>query len=258
VLALDCSPGRYPAERGLDHLSQHLKWSPNILTPAYEFIDQYLPRPFIAIHFRHAFAQAGCGFSVGQCNDYELPAGSAGSAAGLDESRVCTPDVDEMRSHLQKVMTAFSKGEGEGEGEGIRSLFIASDRQFGNDVMSMFREVVSPNVAWLPTGLNEVEGGATPGGGGSPQIDLAILTLADHSVLHCPSSFSNVAKRLRDYPNEYYATATSTTSSGSGSSSSSDEPPPQVYSSTSFWGVDSSLPGGGGGGGGGGGDQKEL
>jgi hypothetical protein len=31
------------------------------------------------------------------------------------------------------------------------------------------------------------------GSGGSPQIDLAILTLADHTVLHCPSSFSNVS-----------------------------------------------------------------
>lgn len=49
----------------------------------------------------------------------------------------------------------------------------------------------------LDNGLNEVDGKSPPGGAGSPQIDLAIISLADHAVLHCPSSFSNVAKRLR-------------------------------------------------------------
>ena len=61
--------------------------------------------------------------------------------------------------------------------------------------------------------------------GGSPQLDLAILTLADHAILHCPSSFSNVAKRLRGYPSEYDG---------------------QVYRSTSFWGVEASVPAAGG------------
>ena len=94
--------------------------------------------------------------------------------------------------------------------------------------MEMFKSVVSPRVAYLSTGLNEVEGGATPGTGGSPEIDLAVLTLADHAVLHCPSSFSNVAKRLRDYPHAY--------------SRSVDEEQTALHSSTSFWGVDGSLP----------------
>lgn len=100
---------------------------------------------------------------------------------------------------------------------------------FDNAVMKMFNSVVSQRVAYLSTGLNEVEGGATPGTGGSPQIDLAVLTLADHAVLHCPSSFSNVAKRLRDYPHAY-----------SRSADGGDHT--ALYSSTSFWGVDGSLP----------------
>eukprot|EP01043_Picozoa_sp_COSAG02_P111093 COSAG02_NODE_47241_length_342_cov_1.329218_1_plen_85_part_10 len=53
VLALDCSPGRYPAARTLDPLSQYLKWSATITSPAFDFIDANLPRPFIALHFRH-------------------------------------------------------------------------------------------------------------------------------------------------------------------------------------------------------------
>ena len=99
--------------------------------------------------------------------------------------------------------------------------------------MEMFKSVVSHRVAYLSAGLNEVEGGATPGTGGSPQIDLAVLTLADHAVLHCPSSFSNVAKRLRDYPHAYSSRSVD---------AGEHEDQPVLYSSTSFWGVDGSLP----------------
>ena len=216
VLCLDCAPGRYPADRALDPLSQYLQWSDTITAPAYEFIEKNLPRPFIALHFRHAFAQAGCGFSVGQCTDF---------GDKLDESRVCTPGVEDMRWHLQGVMDSF--GPPTSFGPVVKALFVASDRAFGEDVMAMFHSMVGKQVVFLPTGLNEVEGGSVPGSGGSPQIDLAVLTLADHAVLHCPSSFSNVAKRLRDHPNTYT------------SPSGVEEGP---FSSTSFWGVDSSLP----------------
>ena len=106
------------------------------------------------------------------------------------------------------------------------------DSSFDDTVMRMFRSVVSDRVAHLSTGLNEVDGGATPGTGGSPQIDLAVLTLADHAVLHCPSSFSNVAKRLRQFPSAY--------SRDVGIGSELEET--TLYSSTSFWGVDGSIP----------------
>ena len=98
--------------------------------------------------------------------------------------------------------------------------------------MKMFKSVVSQRVAYLSTGMNEIEGGAKPGTGGSPQIDLAILTLSDHAVLHCPSSFSNVAKRLREYPSAFSLGA------------DDGEKPTETarYSSTSFWGVDGSIP----------------
>lgn len=114
VLALDCSPGRYPAPRSLDHLSQYLKWSTTITSPAFDFIDANLPRPFIALHFRHAFASAGCGFSVGQCHDF---------GESLEDNRVCTPSVEEMRNHLTQIMSVF-----ESRGRPVQSLFVASDR----------------------------------------------------------------------------------------------------------------------------------
>ena len=44
-------------------------------------------------------------------------------------------------------------------------------------------------------------------------------------IFTCPSSFSNVAKRLRGFPSEYDG---------------------KVYRSTSFWGVEASVPAAGG------------
>ena len=145
VLCLDCAPGRYPADRALDPLSEYLQWSDTITAPAYAFIEENLPRPFIALHFRHAFAQAGCGFSVGQCTDFEEK---------LDEARVCTPGVEEMRRHLQGVMDSF--------GPPVKALFVASDRKFDEEVMNMFHSLVGEQVVFLPSGLNEVEGGSVP------------------------------------------------------------------------------------------------
>jgi hypothetical protein len=69
------------------------------------------------------------------------------------------------------------------------------------------------------------------GGGGSPQIDLALLTLADHTILHCPSSFSNIAKRLRAFPHAY-----------ADPEGGDDAGPPVTRTSTSFWGIEDSLP----------------
>ena len=148
VLCLDCSPGRYPAERGLDPLAQYLKWSPTITNPAQDFIDKNLRRPFVALHFRHAFASAGCGFSIRQCHDY---------GEELKDEQVCTPGVEEMRRHLQGVVAGMG---------GAESLFYASDKAFKPEVAAMFEEVVGAGrVKHLPTGLNEVEGHATPGQG---------------------------------------------------------------------------------------------
>ena len=141
VLALDCSPGRYPAARALDPLSQYLKWSTTITSPAFDFIDANLPRPFIALHFRHAFATAGCGFSVGQCSDI--------GDSPLDENRVCTPNIDEMRRHLTQIMDVF-----ENRGRPVQSLFIASDRCVCSCVVFSWTSA-SIRLRWLVIGTRD-------------------------------------------------------------------------------------------------------
>ena len=208
VLAMDCSPGRYPAPNHLDSLSQHFKWSEAIEKEAFSFINEKLPRPFIGIHFRTAFAQAGCGFSLhAQCGEWETDENPL-------SQEVCTPSLTSIESHLKAVIASM----------GAASIFVASDAPLAAEWHAMFSKYAP--VLSLEHGLNENDGRLIPGGGGSPQIDLAILTLADHAILHCPSSFSNIAKRLRNFPNTYRATGAADA----------------VYSSTSFWGIEKSLP----------------
>ena len=209
VLAMDCSPGKYPAPITLDPLSRYLKWSDIVLEPAISFIKDNLERPFVAMHFRHAFAKASCGFSAqSQCGHFAGPDDPLG-----DE--VCVPSIDDMEEHLSAVMHAI----------GAKSIFIASDKPISQEMAAMFRKYAP--FAALPTGQNENNGHIVPGRAGSPQHDLAILTLADHAILHCPSSFSNIAKRLRMYPHAYPM-------------KQGDDPAP--YISTSYWGIPKSIP----------------
>ena len=52
VLALDCSPGKYPAPAKLDPLTRLLRWAPSIDEEAEAFIAKHLRRPFVAMHVR--------------------------------------------------------------------------------------------------------------------------------------------------------------------------------------------------------------
>lgn len=54
VVALDCSPGKYPAPPKLDALAVPLRWSANIEALAEDFIAKHLPRPFVAVPPDHS------------------------------------------------------------------------------------------------------------------------------------------------------------------------------------------------------------
>ena len=58
VLALDCSPGKYPAPAKLDPLTRLLRWAPSIDEEAEAFIAKHLRRPFVAMHVRQVTQRA--------------------------------------------------------------------------------------------------------------------------------------------------------------------------------------------------------
>jgi hypothetical protein len=132
VLAMDCSPGKYPAPNDLDQLSSYFKWSKPVLRDSFAFIGSSLRRPFVAVHFRTAFAQASCGFSVRcgavasflaaglteiylrnvcSCQEILRRNGAARAQCGEWESperplsdEVCTPGIASMEAHLRAAV----------------------------------------------------------------------------------------------------------------------------------------------------------
>ena len=112
-----------------------------------------------------------------------FPGGTGGPKSQLPPS-ICTPSLKEMEAHLAAAVESI----------GAASVFVASDRALSKDMARVFSKY---GYTHLETGMNEVDGKSPPGGAGSPQIDLAILSMADHAVLHCPSSFS--VRRLQQF-----------------------------------------------------------
>ena len=84
-----------------------------------------------------------------------------------------------LEEHVAAVMNAT----------GAASLFVASDHPLAGALRFLRDE----------HGAVTLQGGLTDSNSGylRPQVDLAILTMADHMVGHCPSSFSHIAARMR-------------------------------------------------------------
>ena len=182
VVALDCAPGKYPAPPKLDKHAALLNWSLPIRREAEAFVSKHLRRPFVAIHIRQAFfpsctRDGGMVHSSSQCSGWlEAERGAVPSPFPIE---ICKPSSTMMEEHVAAVMNAT----------GAASLFVASDHPLAGALRFLRDE----------HGAVTLQGGLTDSNSGylRPQVDLAILTMADHMVGHCPSSFSHIAARMR-------------------------------------------------------------
>ena len=94
--------------------------------------------------------------------------------------RMCSPAVEDMRQMLQNAMQVV----------GTENLYLASDvtlKKMKTGIGEMFAEL----------GAKSQPGGLGRSGLFRPQVDLAALSGASLMIGHCPSSFTNVATRLR-------------------------------------------------------------
>ena len=185
VVALDCAPGKYPAPPRLDKWAAALNWSLPIQREAEAFIADELERPYIAVHIRQAFFDACDGrpmtHSSGQCRPWLEAEGHVFSEATPKfPNDICHPSPEIMREQLEALVNAT----------GAKSLFVASDNPIGTQDLRFLREELGAKT--LRGGLRDSASGYL-----RPQVDLAILTAADHFIAHCPSSFSHIAARMR-------------------------------------------------------------
>ena len=238
VVALDCSPGRYPAEAKHDQIAKHLFWADPIRKEAEAFIKEHLPRPFVAVHIRQAFLEScdrGLVHSTVQCAPW-VTVGSEIVPTPSSEEGEQGAEVLVQRAASYPIETCSGGGAGQMELhliEVIKSLggTMVTDETGAAIVpprwegVSVFVASDHPLVGSGPTGMSwltehfdakSIEGGLSDMETGylRPQVDLAIMDMANHMVGHCPSSFSHVSARMRLARGE----------------------------SVSYWGVPSSLP----------------
>ena len=183
-MALECLPGRYPAPRELDGLAQYFTWSGTVKERADAVLAEIFGdanAKYVAVQWRNEFAEMSrpCGgFSAVQC-EVLLDAQRA-KEPDFNSQRMCSPGTDQMREMLLAAMKTA----------GTSNLFLASDVTLGKmkgglgDMFAEFGAKIQP-------------GGLGRGGLFRPQVDLAVLSGATLMIGHCPSSFTNVATRLR-------------------------------------------------------------
>lgn len=180
VLAFMGAPGSFPVQEENLPLQAYLTWSDSVLSRAKHFVRYTLlasgAAPFVGIHLRNgvdwerACEHLGTSpllFSAPQCVGYS-------GQKGVLSPEACLPSLPTILQQLKRVVRAVK----------AKAVFVASD----NDHMI---DAINEALAPIKVTAHKREPS-------EPQVDLAILGLANHFVGNCVSSFSAFAKRHRD------------------------------------------------------------
>uniref|UniRef100_A0A914QAA1 GDP-fucose protein O-fucosyltransferase 1 n=1 Tax=Panagrolaimus davidi TaxID=227884 RepID=A0A914QAA1_9BILA len=180
VLSFVSAPAPFPIRAEDRHLQKYLKWKPRIMNKAIKFVKENLPRPFVGVHLRnnldwenvckalhegHKMPQL---FASPQCLGYH-------NELGILTPQICEPPPELILQEIEDIVGAI----------GGKSVFVASDRD--HMITDINDKLIKRGVKAFKYDSDE------------PYIDLAILTLSDHFIGNCVSTFTSFVSRAREF-----------------------------------------------------------
>ncbi|EDQ88705.1 uncharacterized protein MONBRDRAFT_25935 [Monosiga brevicollis MX1] len=183
VIAMRGAPATFPEKPEHRALARFVEWRSDRLAMAQAFIDQHLPRPYLAVHIRAGTDwKRACEHANGvpyymsspQCDHLLNPR--------TVTKELCYPDPDQVLADIERLCAQH----------GLRAVYIGSDNP-------RFVEQLQSRWAWPDTPLVVRSHG--------PMEDMVLFTQADVFLGNCVSSFSAFAVRyrtVRDLPSAFF------------------------------------------------------
>jgi peptide-O-fucosyltransferase len=191
VLAFAGAPAPFPIRAEDRHLQKYLKWRPRINNKAIKFVKENLPRPFVGIHLRnnmdwdnvckalhegHKLQQL---FASPQCLGYN-------NELGTLTPQICQPSPELILQNIDEIVGSI----------GARAVFVASDRD--HMITDINDKLAKRGVKAFKLDSDD-----------DLYIDLAILSLSDHFIGNCVSTFTSFVSRAREFGSRKDLTDTS-------------------------------------------------
>jgi peptide-O-fucosyltransferase len=190
VLAFVSAPAPFPIRAEDRHLQKYLKWKPRISNKVIKFIKENLPRPFVGVHLRnnldwdnvckalHEGHKVPQMFASPQCLGYH-------NELGTLTPQICQPSPELILQNIDEIVGSI----------GAKAVFVASDRD--HMIVDINDKLSKRGVKAFKLDSDE------------PYLDLAILSLSDHFIGNCVSTFTSFVSRAREFGNRKDLKATS-------------------------------------------------